>query len=88
MAWEFDKRVSSGNLLVAAGMAVSVIWGYSQLTATAERLNEKTSDQAKAIASNEARIRSVEYTTARQDERLILILDSLRKIEAKIDREP
>ncbi|MDP0925662.1 hypothetical protein Q0601_00605 [Paracoccus onubensis] len=88
MAWEIDKRISTGNLLVGAGTIAGILFGWQQLVSTTESLSEKAAEQAKAISSNEARIRSVEYTTARQDERLILILDSLRKIEAKIDRGP
>lgn len=88
MAWEFDRRISFGNLIVLAGMAIAGLMGYRDLTTQTELLMHQQDTNTKAISSNEGRIRSVEYTTARQDERLILILDSLRKIEAKIDRGP
>lgn len=40
------------------------------------------------LAGHEARIRSIENNSARQDERLLLILDSVRKIEANLERGP
>lgn len=38
------------------------------------------------IAQLSERVRVMENSSARQDERLLLILDSVRKIEAKLER--
>lgn len=88
MAWEFDRRISMGNVFTALSILGLGLMAYRDLTEQTALLAAQQEINTKAISSNEGRIRSVEYTTARQDERLILILDSLRKIEAKIDRGP
>lgn len=84
--FEFESRVSMGNLIVLAfaALALAVTWGG--LNHRAETLAEEVASHKVSIASNEARVRALEQNMARQDERLILILDGLRKIETQIDK--
>lgn len=82
-----DNRISLGNILVAGGMIVSISVAWGTLNGRAETLAAELSKQAAATASHEARIRAMETTTARQDERLVLILDGLRKIESRLERD-
>lgn len=83
-----DNRISLGNLLVAGGMVVGISVAWGNLSGRADNMAAKVADQAAATASHEARIRAIETTAARQDERMVLILDSLRKIEARLERDP
>ncbi len=83
-----DNRISLGNILVAGGMIVSVAVAWGNLSGRSDALAQELAKQAATTASHEARIRAMETTTARQDERLLLILDSVRKIEAKLERTP
>lgn len=64
--------------------AAAVSWGV--WTANANSMAAKMSDHSASIAANEARIRALETATARRDERMVLILDSLRKIESRMER--
>lgn len=83
-----DNRISLGNILVGIGMIVSIAVAWGTLSGRADTLATDLSKLASEAASHEARIRAIETTSARQDERMVLILDSLRKIEARLEREP
>lgn len=82
---EFESRISMGNLIVLAfaALALAVTWGG--LNHRTDTLSRDVSTNKAAIASNESRVRVLEQSMARQDERLILILDGLRKIEKQIE---
>lgn len=82
-----DNRVSLGNILVAAGMVASVAVAWGNLSGRADTMASDIAVQKASVAANEARIRALENATARQDERLILILDAVRKIETQLDRQ-
>lgn len=83
-----DNRVSLGNVLVAAGMIASIAVAWGNISGRADTMASDIATQKASISANEARIRSLENAAARQDERLILILDAVRKIEAQLDRSP
>lgn len=76
-----------GNLLVAGGMIVSVAVAWGNLSGRADNMSNQVSSNRAAISANEARVRALETASARQDERMVLILDSLRKIESRLERE-
>lgn len=80
-----DNRISLGNILVAAGMVVSISVGWGHLTSRQNSTTAEVAANKAAIAAHEARIRAIENSSARHDERLLLILDSVRKIEAKLE---
>lgn len=86
-----ENKITLGNILsiigtgmTAAGMIVTLsIWGgrQDQRMIQSERRIELN---ATAIAAAEVRLRSIEQSTARQDERLALILDTVREIKASL----
>lgn len=80
-----DNRISAGNILVAAGMLVSVAVAWGSIRWQTNAMASEISSHAATAAAHEARIRVIETTTARQDERLSMILTSLQKIEGKVD---
>lgn len=91
---EIEKRITTGNiwsiigtigstLVIIAGLFV---WGGRQ----SQRLDMLQANDAvtqTTLVTHETRIRAIETSSARQDERLLLILDSVRKIEAKLERD-
>lgn len=90
-----ENTVSLGNLLSIAATILTIMsmvgamvyWG-GRLSQRAENMEREVLRLQSTAAAHETRIRSVEQMSARQDERLVLILDSLRKIEAKMDNQP
>jgi len=66
-------------------VAGAVAWG--NLSGRAETMASDISKVTATAAANEARIRALETAAARQDERMVLILDSLRKIESRLERD-
>ncbi|WP_273688482.1 hypothetical protein [Ketogulonicigenium vulgare] len=83
-----DYRISFGNILVMVAMLGSLGVGWGVLNSSSTNLTIRHSELAAAVAAQESRIRSLEMTSARVDERMILILDSLRKIEHQLDMAP
>ena len=80
-----DNRVSIGNIIVLATMLVSVAINWGHLTGRQNATAAEVAANKAALAAHEARIRAIENSSARHDERLLLILDSVRKIEAKLE---
>ena len=88
-----ENRVTLGNILTLIGTIISAgvilvsiaMWSgrQSQRIEANERavLENRTS-----IAGQESRIRAIETSLARQDERLLLILDTVREIKAKLEK--
>ncbi|WP_076646491.1 hypothetical protein [Pontibaca methylaminivorans] len=83
---EFDNRISVGNILVGGAMLVSFILAWGNISARTARTADEVANNKSAIAAQESRIRAVEQSTARQDERMVLILESLRKIEKQFEQ--
>lgn len=83
-----DNRISTGNLLLAGSMLVAVAVAWGNLSGRAENMASEITKVSAQSSANEARIRALETATARQDERMILILDSLRKIEGRLEKQP
>ncbi|MBT0780588.1 hypothetical protein E3U25_06520 (plasmid) [Paracoccus versutus] len=69
--------------MVTFGGAAFWFGGQDQKIATHEtRISENSAN----IAQISERVRTLEINAGRADERLLLILDSVRKIEAKLER--
>ena len=83
---ELDRRVSLGNIIVLAGMIVSMSIAWANLSSRTETLAEDFQNFRALSSSNEARIRTLEQQVARQDERHSAILSYLSRIEALIER--
>ncbi len=72
------------TVIAVAGMIVTLsIWGarQDQRMLQSERRIEQN---AANITATEVRLRSIEQSTARQDERLLLILDNVREIKESL----
>lgn len=85
--------VTLGAILVTAGISWGVVSGG--LGSVKEELKSQKDASAvseqrmrEQLIGHEARIRAIEQSSARQDERLLLILDSVKKIEVKLDSKP
>lgn len=90
---EIDKRITLGSMISTAaslaGMAVIFFTGVFWIGAQDQRIADHASRieaNATNIAALSERVRAIETISARQDERLLLILDTVRKIEAKLER--
>lgn len=89
-----ENTVSLGNIISIVGTVLTamsmvgamVYWG-GRLSERADSMEREMLRLQSTAAAHETRIRSVEQMSARQDERLVLILDALRKIEARLDNQ-
>lgn len=88
-----ESRLTFGNILSLAGTllsAAAILVTVSSWSAKQEQringIEKETIQNRAAVVANEARIRQVETLSARQDERLVLILETVREIKAKVDR--
>lgn len=91
---QIDKRITLGSMISTAasvlGMLVILFTGVFWIGGQGQTINEHTKKieaNATGIVQLGERVRSIETNSARQDERLLLILDSVRKIEAKLERD-
>lgn len=82
-----DNRISLGNILVAGSMVVGIALAWGNLSGRTDSIAVKLSETTAITAAHEARLRALETSSARQDERMMLILDGLRKIEARLERD-
>ena len=88
-----DNRVTLGNVLsiigtiiTTGGLLVTVsVWSGRQ-DQRIDQMEKAMLDTQTALAGHESRIRQVEQSTARQDERLLLILETVREIKSKLER--
>lgn len=91
---EIEKKVTTGNLWSIIGTVVSTgamivalsVWG-GRSSQRLDVLEAARIEVQASLSAHETRIRATENSTARQDERLLLILDTVRKIEARLERQ-
>lgn len=92
-----DPKVSVGNLLNLAALvvAVAVAWGImsersdntkDQLENLRLTLSQEVATRRDAQTSIEARVRALESSQARADERFNSVLQVLGRIEARLER--
>lgn len=93
-----QNTISTGNLLTIAVMILSagIAWGAVQadieatnarLAALEAQVARAATDRQTALAGHETRLRTVEAGAARDGARLDTILQSLARIEARLDRQ-
>lgn len=91
------REVSAGSLinLGALAVAVAVGWGVMSergqhtrdgLEALAHTLAQETANRRDQTSGLEARIRALEHSQARADERFNSVLQVLGRIEARLER--
>jgi hypothetical protein len=92
-----DPKISVGNLLNLAALvvAVAVGWGImsergdntkDQLEALRTTLQQEVATRRDGQASIESRVRALESSQARADERFNSVLQVLGRIEARLER--
>jgi hypothetical protein len=92
-----DPKISVGNLLnlAALGVAVAVAWGImsergentkDQLEALRMTLQQEVTTRRDAQGALEGRVRALESSQARADERFNSVLQVLGRIEARLER--
>jgi hypothetical protein len=92
-----DPKISYGNILNFVGLlvAVAVAWGImsersdntkDQLEALRTTLQQEVATRRDAQSSIESRVRALESSQARADERFNSVLQVLGRIEARLER--
>lgn len=92
-----DPKISVGNLLNLAALtvAVAVGWGVmrergentrDQMSQISETLREEVTARRDGMGALESRIRVLESSQARADERFNSVLQVLGRIEARLER--
>lgn len=82
----YEPRISLGNLLTLASMAIvaALMWGEMNARIDAGVINQDR--QERDLRDVQARLRSVETLGSRQGAQLDLILATLAEIKATLDR--
>jgi len=92
-----DPKISYGNILNFIGLivAVAVAWGImsergentrDQMDALRSTLQQEVATRRDGQTSIEARVRALESSQARADERFNSVLQVLGRIEARLER--
>ena len=88
-----ENRITLGNILtligtiISAGVILVSIAMWSGRQSQRIEANERAVlDNRTSIAGQESRIRAIETSSARQDERLLLILDTVSEIKTKLEK--
>lgn len=91
---KFNGQISLGNVISIVMIAIAGVAGWirieSAVGANAVEINrhaEELQTLEAGQSQSEARIRALENTAARADERLSIILTTLARIEARIERQ-
>lgn len=94
---KIENRMSLGNFinLIALVVAVAVGWGVmsergestrDQMTQISDTLRQEVAARREGIGALEGRIRTLESSQARADERFNSVLQVLGRIEARLER--
>ena len=83
---ELKNQVSIGNLLQIAVMIVGVGLAWGVMSARADQTERDLSSAQSSLSSIEIRVRNLETSDARNDERLTTILSTLGRIDQRLER--
>jgi FtsZ-binding cell division protein ZapB len=94
---QVDYTISLGNMLNMAGLAVAVAvaWGImsergettrTQMQEVRDTLKQEVDNRRESLSAIEARVRTLESSQARADERFNSVLQVLGRIEARLER--
>lgn len=78
---QIDNRISLGNIITAGAMVVAMAVGWGKLSSGQNEALRRIEVNVIRTDEHETRLRALENTASRQDERLLLILDNLREIK-------
>lgn len=89
---QVENRITTGNVISVAATLLTLVGMGAAATMWSGRLDQRMLESekrieinAREIAANEIRIRSIENRGERQEVRLELILETMRKIEAQME---
>lgn len=83
----FNTDISLGNILSILSVVFAAGGAYVSVDKRLETLEIRQQQYERTAEARESRIRQVETNAARADERVSLILQSLARIEARLERE-
>lgn len=83
---QFESRISLGNILTILALIFSVAGSWAAMNERQKMADERQRVADARLQKLENRVQVVEIEAARTDERLIAILQSLARIEAKLQR--
>ena len=86
MTTEYKRQISFGNVVQIGVTLVTVTLAYAAVNATASANRETIGHALTAQASMEGRLRALENTQARADERMANILQLLNRIDGRLER--
>ena len=86
MTTEYKRQISFGNMVQIGVTLVTVTLAYAAVNATASANRETIAQALTAQASMEGRLRALENTQARDDERMTNILQLLNRIDGRLER--
>jgi hypothetical protein len=83
---ELKNQVSIGNLLQIAVMIIGVGLAWGVMSARADQAERDLSSAQSSLSQIEIRVRTLETSDARNDERLTTILATLGRIDQRLER--
>lgn len=86
MTTEYKRQISFGNLVQIAVTLVTVTLAYAAVNATAASNKDKLGQVEVVQGDMERRLRTLESSQARSDERFSSILTYLNRIDNRLER--
>ena len=86
MTTEYKRQISFGNVIQIGVTLVTVTLAYAAVNATAAANRETIAQAVTAQSAMESRLRALENTQARADERMANILQLLNRIDGRLER--
>lgn len=86
MTTEYKRQISFGNVVQIGVTLVTVTLAYAAVNATAAANRETIAQAITAQSAMEGRLRALENTQARADERMANILQLLNRIDGRLER--
>ena len=83
--WHFDRRVPVALIVTILMQTAAAIWWASALSQRVSAVEAATANHTVATTDREARIRALELSASRTDERLIAIQSGLSRIERLLE---
>ena len=86
MTTEYKRQISFGNVVQIGVTLVTVTLAYAAVNATAVTNRETIAQAVSTQSAMEGRLRALENTQARDDERMANILQLLNRIDGRLER--
>ena len=83
---ELKNQISLGNIIQIGVMVIGVGLAWGVMSARSTQTEKDLSLAQSALTAIEVRVRNLEQSDARNDERLNTILDTLARIDKRLER--